>query len=75
MPDTRRPPLAYYGTYDEIAFLRGLGTYNKSGRNDKASFLRQYLDAMRLRQAWGHIDRMAVEREARTLLAHAEQGP
>lgn len=60
-------------TCDELAFVRGLGTYTDAGlKLSRLVWLQRYVEASALRQDWGKIDKTTVMKEA-TRLLRAEQ--
>lgn len=53
----------YWGTEDELAHIRNLGTYCESSiKTPRLTWLERYRGTMNLKAEWGTMDRAAVER-------------
>lgn len=64
-----------WGTFSEINFIKGLGTFSMNGKNfPKKALLEGYLAGSQVRGNWGKIDKATViEFAEKELLALAEE--
>lgn len=64
---------ALWGTYAELDFLRGLGTWHQPPLTARRTLLQRYEQSLALRVTWGYINEAQIRAAVRTMLAALDE--